>query len=304
MKHIFKKSICYLSVLLSVVLVATSLVGCGASQANKFGNIIGNINGNGGIATKQGEWIYYSTLSGMYKTKNNQTPQKLYDKEAEYLNVSGDWLYFCDAETHEVYKMKTNGTGLELLIENAGYLFYADGWLYYTDISSRLRRIKPDKSQESVIIDDSVIRINITDDKIYCMTMDGLCICNLDGSDPIIKSTYANTQAMIIYEDYLYATGTITKLSVNDVFDDPVDQVTVAPSGTLITIENDWLYYNNMWGDKCIYKVKTDGTQLQKLNDIKSGNIGVVGDWIYYSSAKLNEYYKMRIDGSDNQLLE
>lgn len=60
--------------------------------------------------------------------------------------------------------------------------------------------------------------------------------------------------------------------------------------------------------------MKTDGSDKQKLNEDISGQISIVGDWIYYtvnetiSSDILGEFiasvpYRIKIDGSDRQLV-
>ena len=79
-----------------------------------------------------------------------------------------------------------------------------------------------------------------------------------------------------------------------------------------ITIMDDWIYFINSADNHSIYKIRTDGTNMQKLNDIPTIAICAVGDWIFYRSMVAtgessfigDKYYKMRLNGSENQLLK
>ena len=75
----------------------------------KYGNSAGNLH-NGGHATKQGEWIFYSTRTGIYKT-NGQKTKKLSDVIARGMNICGDWLYYLSDQ--KCYRIKTNGQNQE-----------------------------------------------------------------------------------------------------------------------------------------------------------------------------------------------
>lgn len=68
---------------------------------------------------------------------------------------------------------------------------------------------------------------------------------------------------------------------------------TVVNNGSLLVKEGDWLYYRNSSDGGSIYKIKTDGTQNTKINDISSCNININGDWIYFKSLSPDKYYEM-----------
>lgn len=70
-----------------------------------------------------------------------------------------------------------------------------------------------------------------------------------------------------------------------------------------INVVGDWIYFNELYGDSKnnIYKIKTDGTNLQLLESIDYGrdiSLIVVNDWIYLSNG-----YRMKTDGSNKQKL-
>lgn len=63
---------------------------------------------------------------------------------------------------------------------------------------------------------------------------------------------------------------------------------------SLLVKEGDWLYYRNSYDGGSIYKVKTDGTQNTKINDISSCNITLDGEWIYFRSLDTsNKFYEL-----------
>ncbi len=72
-----------------------------------------------------------------------------------------------------------------------------------------------------------------------------------------------------------------------------------------------WIYFVN--GDAAdkgylrLYKMQSDGSDLQKLSDDEIryyDGINVAGEWIYYKNAKDDEFYKIKLDGSERQLVE
>ena len=65
--------------------------------------------------------------------------------------------------------------------------------------------------------------------------------------------------------------------------------------------KEDWIYYRSS-DDNKIYKIRTDYSGHEKINDDNSWDINVVGDWIYYQNPDDGEkIYKIRIDGSGNK---
>jgi uncharacterized membrane protein YqiK len=68
--------------------------------------------------------------------------------------------------------------------------------------------------------------------------------------------------------------------------------------------QGDWVYFSNYNDYMRLYKIKTDGKEMQKLNEEKSYDIEVRGDWIYYCNSDNKKLYKIRTDGTVRQLLQ
>ena len=76
-------------------------------------------------------------------------------------------------------------------------------------------------------------------------------------------------------------------------------------NGGLVARQGDWIYYRNSSDGYKLYKVKTDGSGREKINDDSSWFINVVGDWIYYVNADDGyKLYKVKTDGSGRQVVE
>ena len=65
--------------------------------------------------------------------------------------------------------------------------------------------------------------------------------------------------------------------------------------------QDDWVYFSNYSDYMRLYKIRTDGTDMQKLNDEKSYDISVMGEWIYYVNSEDRKHYKIRTDGTERQ---
>ena len=130
---------------------------------------------NGGYAAQQGDWIYYSSTSGIYKTKMDGTETtKLGDEQAKYINVVGDWIYYTYYTNHisqGIYKMKLDGTEKTMLYNDTiPELMYVSGdWIYFTNgiYSGNLYKIKTDGSENTKISSDPIGYMNIQGDWIY-----------------------------------------------------------------------------------------------------------------------------------------
>ena len=74
-----------------------------------------------------------------------------------------------------------------------------------------------------------------------------------------------------------------------------------------VALQGEWIYYlSSFVGGNSLYKIRTDGSGKQKLNDNLSFYINVVGEWVYYrdpGKEGKGSIYKIRTDGSGKQRL-
>lgn len=69
--------------------------------------------------------------------------------------------------------------------------------------------------------------------------------------------------------------------------------------GGLMSSQGDWTYFSRTDEDFMIYKMRSDGSEYQRVGEAHGSSLNVMGDWLYF----INTYdsdtpYRMRTDGS------
>ncbi len=77
-------------------------------------------------------------------------------------------------------------------------------------------------------------------------------------------------------------------------------------SGGGVAFQGNWIYFTVYFGglsrNKGLYKIRTDGSEHTQLSsDVGVHSVGVVGDWVYYTSE--SALYRIRTDGTQRTLL-
>lgn len=60
----------------------------------------------------------------------------------------------------------------------------------------------------------------------------------------------------------------------------------------LLTINNGWIYYNQLYRELPLFKMKLDKTYILQLSSNTNFNAWIIDDWIYYESCSYNNYAK------------
>ena len=296
--------------------------------SNTNGSTAGNLN-NLGFAAIQGDYIYYSTTSGLYKIKKDGSGKTLlYNIEAMSINVVGNWIYFRDRYKYVLYKININGGNLTPITGSVFSLWVVDDTIYFVEVvedekdseSSTLYSIysiKADGTNKKKIFTGEIIIscINVIGDYIYWGDNIDVYKINVDGTGFTVYPDAAS-QEMIISNDLKYTSGGIYKSNI----DGSASQCLIESNALRINIYKNYIYFSNWDDNHCIYRIDTDGNNIEKLNNIRSDNINIVGNWIYYteeipagdlsngddlwSSWTYKDFYKMNLDGSDNQKID
>lgn len=276
------------------------------------GNTSSNISA-AGLAAASGEWVYFRLQSGLYKSKMDGSSMiRLVDDSVLGINVWGDYIYYVNhSDNNHIYKLKTdNSVRLKLTDDSANYDLVLGSWIYYKNSSdSKIYKIKTDGTGRAVIADEKTSHMVVSGGWIYYVNTEGdekICRIKLDGTGKqtlftkdIFFMTVQGDWVYYIENDslrYLYK----TKIS------DPSVTVRLNSNNTnMFNVTGDWVYYTNA-PDYKMYKMKTDGTGVMKLNDIPSAAPNIVGEWIYYmhvinNSPIASPTYRMKLDGSQNQ---
>jgi hypothetical protein len=188
-------------------------------------------------------------------------------------------------------------------LANGGIIASQGDWLYYS-INNTLYKRKIDGSNKQKLHADfpgNAYWINIIDDWVY-FASGGLYKIKTDGSDlQLIDTEYEG--GIHIIGDWIYY-GTEYKIRTDGSKKTSLYSNNVALAFTL-NVVNDWIYFfdKDVDGENAIWKMKTDGSDLQKIHDGRTDYMIVDGDWIYYVDYDDRSLYKMDIDGTSNQLI-
>lgn len=85
----------------------------------------------------------------------------------------------------------------------------------------------------------------------------------------------------------------------------------IVNSRGLLAYSGDWIYYSNNSDEGALYKIKTDGTENQRIGtDTWCNHINVIDDWLIYRCREFRgsdlicyNIIKMKTDGSDKEIL-
>lgn len=248
------------------------------------------VENNGSIVVKQGDWIYYgstkssTTLVGkLTKVKNDGSDKKELSSDfAQKIWVNGEYLYYINykglREKNSLYMMKEDGTERrELTTDTPTCVNFQDGYIYYikydvTDPDNlRIYKIKDDGSKKEAVGNEHGTYLKVQGDWLYYASLD-------DGSK-IYRIGKDGTGKQLICSDS----------AVN-----------------YMNVVGNWIYYCNNDDNNNLYRVKIDGSEKQKLNTSNTRNISISGNYIYYCAIDENNngsLYKMKLDGSDNTML-
>jgi hypothetical protein len=296
-----------------------------SSSINTIGNTSANIY-NWGLAAIQGDWIYYANLNDgqkLYKIKTDNTGRaKVSDDIVMNINVVGDWIYYSGngGDGWSIYKIRTDGTGRTNLNVNGG-LVNVIGDLIFYKADDALYRMKTDGTGNVKLVDNFTNYSIVGDWIYYTANMIGETYrMRTDGSDKQMEYTIEFLYFM--QDDLFFGGSPFVSLSVRRKSNNNWSEngrVLEFGGTSYIGVGGDWLYFSVGENDgsmnpyvykpdvitaenleKGIYKIKSDGTGFQKLNNDIGELINVVGDWVYYQIPN-DGLYRMRTDGTQRQ---
>lgn len=278
---------------------------------NTVGNTVGNIN-NFGFAAEQNGWIYYYNREngGITRVNSKDTKIRIKEGNAWYINVVGGWVYYSEI-AGALKKIRADGSEIVTLDEDgASGVCVVNDLIYYVGGGygkECIYKMKTDGSSKTVICKDYARNLNIIGNtiyyanqndkyKVYKVGIDGTgrtklnedstnCLTVIDN-----RIYYVNTKDYCVYSTDLNGKNRVRINSIKTLF---------------MNINNGWIYFTNFNDNGRLYKIKTDGTGLTKLNNSDSGQFSVVGDWIYYSNSddKDSNFYRVKKDGTGESLV-
>lgn len=288
---------------------------------NTYGNTPGNLH-NGGYAAIQGEWIYYLKEERgdhweegeLYRVNiNDGKKEKISNHAVKYINVIGDWVYYCNLEESKkgiysigpIYKVRVDGTGMEkLTTEDSATFFVVENMIYYLNVSdNKIYSMRTDGTQVTQLNDVKTWRIHVMDGSIYYISEGDIYKMNLDGSDKslVLSGDISN---LLVAENFIYYSegdgGQLFRINI-----DGTEKLDIIKENiSSFNILGDHIYYSVREGEyerNYIYKVDLIGNNKIKISQ---GGVGsIVGDWNYFYEyyAEWAELERMKLDGSERE---
>jgi hypothetical protein len=272
------------------------------------------------VCSIQDDWVYYTDRSSNGSLRRKKTDgssgQLLNDNKIRNIVIDGDWIYYVnDGDGFRVYRMKVDGSGEHRLngLCSDG-IKVSDGWIYYISRNDYdLRRMRTDgSSKKKLNTGHSYCEVgeivDIVDGWIYYLMFDGgyedsfypyLYRIKPDGSNKK-KLCFCKEDEQIINNDLIFyynIKGELHRMK-NDGSDDQMIDNT-PQTIDIACVTGDWIYYTKKSDCNNLYRIKTDGSSKQKLNEDDTLFIGLVDNWIYYQN-RFDEFrfYRVKTDGS------
>ncbi|MDQ6419088.1 DUF5050 domain-containing protein [Paenibacillus sp. LHD-117] len=131
--------------------------------------------------------------------------------------------------------------------------------------------------------------------------------------EPTQESTQEPTQEP--EQDYVQETAEVATQEPGKeaMHDDPLSEVESDTANSTSNILNggfadrsrEYIFFSNLADNGFLYRMKLDGTEKVKLSkDIKSSDIHVMDDWVYYRSTVPDGLFKIRFDGTQKHLIK
>jgi len=304
-------------------------------QEQEVINTVGNTNGNlvnNGFVAGQGNWIYFDNYNDheyLYKMKTDGTGlTRLNESSSGFINVIGDWIYYgCYAsDKHGIYKIRTDGTEeTKLTDENAVRCLSVVGdWLYYVnDDDACLYKMKTDGSERSQILNTPVVYMIVDGEWIYynSLQIDATNVYSYiykirtDGTENALISTDGGYFWNIVGDWIYYENNGSLNNGDNlcKIKTDGTEQTQISADDygySFINIVGDWVYYTHEGPYvNSIYKSKLDGTNETVLcGPQKSAAaliyINIANDWIYFIDISDYKMYRIRTDGTGQEMIQ
>jgi len=307
------------------------------ADPNEHGNTSGNIN-NGSFAVLKGNTVYYANDNGGISKANTDgtSSMQLTSNAGAPFQVVGDWIYISGNAPsgnyghlrNGIHRIRTDGTNLMTVYDiqdDSGGLhqFIVVGdWIYFNEIQPdgnwalyKIRTVGIDK----ILIDANCTLEKVEGDWVYYKAMyDGLHKIRTDGSERTRLSALPSSALTTkqIHGDWIYYIVVDNNFVYSGLarvrIDGTEDMLITTDRVFDFIVDDDWIYYSNVFDNRALYRIRTDGTGNMKLDDtIIYGRLNIIGDWIYVQKTVMGManveppiLHKIRIDGTNLQVVD
>lgn len=232
-----------------------------------------------------GDWIYYAdgTLEGgIYKVKLDGTNKTKLSNAISYrVYVENDWIYYTSKYWGGIlYKMKTDGSqSTKLLTEECREYIVHNGYIYYTSADDGLVYKCNTDGQGKTILCPGFAGSNLAlvGEKLAVSGSETIYYVNLDGSGfKKYKKNNAQFSFLNGYDGWLYylehnfnngsTTTYFGRMKPNGSQKTNIFEYKfLNHANTYLIVAGDWIYFQNEHQNDDLYRVKIDGTKVERV---------------------------------------
>jgi len=320
----FKKTAVILGAILTIAIIALITLGRGSvmtavtsmgKQTKLSGEKI-----QSGLVVSLGDYIYFPNPSDnnkIYKVKADGTGKdKISNDSASYLVLADKWIYYANnSDGFKLYKIKVDGTGrAKITDDGVKYINVSVSGIYYSNIKDegKLYHVGFNGKGNKKISDESASYINVV----------GNSIIYRNGALKIVKINSDGTGRTVIQEEKvsfakadndgkIYCGVQSDNRSIYSVNQNGGPSAKVFKTSTFYAEPlREWIYFTDNEKDNhntyysYIYRVKKDGTDLQRLSVEAVEEFCIHKDIIVYRQLGSNgNIYTMNLDGTQRKAL-
>ena len=248
------------------------------------------------------------------KISNINTPKLSSDKNGiinkGYIASDGEWIYYCSYHSFVggIYKMKEDGSGKARLSGDStdNFVLSDDEYIYYSLPNYGFYKVSTDGKERIKLSNDCATKMQVIGDTIFFINInDDFRIYRMgtDGNGKTKLTEDDNLNEMIIVEDWIYYVKRNEdgiQENIYRVKTDGSKKERINNDNSFdIKVSEEWIYYTNVSDDWNFYRIRTDGNLRTKVSEEMS-KYYIEEDWVYYDDGKI---YRMKIDGTNGKLL-
>ncbi|MHB8062517.1 MAG: DUF5050 domain-containing protein [Ruminiclostridium sp.] len=258
-----------------------------------------------------GDYIYYSENNNYNLSKlniNTNKSQNFSDLNSTNFLVGSNasYLFFSEYTNglNNLISINIADSKKYTLAERAEFITTSDGFVYYyiyddnDYIKGKLYRSKPNGTETNLVSDSRYNIVSTQGNKIYYTKFTDVSYLyenTLDGKHEkklfsyTLNSPYAfqRSDSWLYYNRYDTATGLECLFRLN--LDQPTQEYLVLKNISLYSVYKDDIYYQNKTDGNKLYKIKSDGTSIQKVSDsIVASNFTITENDIFFVTYESN----------------
>lgn len=312
------------TVILGVIFISALLAVITISRNSANTAVMSQLSGDdvqNGFVVSLGEYMYFPNPSDnnkIYKIKADGTGKaKVSDDRTNTLALADKWIYYSNlSDGGKLYRIDVDGTKrTEMTKYGANYINISIAGIYYSNLEdgNKLYRIGFNGKGNTRLSDESISDINVV----------GSSIIYRNASQQIIKIISDGTGRTVMEEQKIafvkadndgriYFLDQEEDSTLYSMDEKGVSSTTILKTSTYnVEPFGEWIYFiNNRGGDlntypTCIYRVKKDGTGLQRISIEGTDEFFIHKDKIFYKSLENDrKIYTMNLDGSQRKAMD